>query len=268
MDATQNTNHVFINCPFDEEYEPLFYAIVFSIHACGFVARCALESQDSSQFRLEKIYKMIAECRYGIHDISRTELDEQNNLPRFNMPLELGIFLGAKRFGTAEDQKKNCIIVDKCQYRYQKFISDIAGLDIESHNDSCERIIEVVRNWLNTISRRKHLPNGQEIYEKYSEFLENLPAIAQGYNLDHLKFNYTDYNLMIVEWLKRYGRYPPSRGTVPAWKIGVAVRKFFNEKEKKDSSAKPDTNTSSQPTDKLESKKGDRKQSLCNTNEN
>ena len=49
--------------------------------------------------------------------------------------------------------------------------------------------------------------------------------------------------------------YPPSRGTVPAWKIRAAVRKFFDEKRKKDSSAKPDTNTSSQPTDKSELKK-------------
>ena len=202
MDATQNTNHVFINCPFDEQYKPLFYAVVFSIRACGFVARCTLENQDSSQVRLEKIYNMIAECRYGIHDISRTGLDSHNNLPRFNMPLELGIFLGAKRFGTAEDQKKNCIIVDKCQHRYDEFISDLSGLDIKSHNDSCERIIKVVRDWLNTTSRRRRLPDGREIYEKYSEFLKNLPEIAQGYNLDHLTFDYTDYTHMIVEWLQ------------------------------------------------------------------
>ena len=202
MDLTQDTNHVFINCPFDEKYKPLFHAVVFSIHACGFVARCTLENQDSSQFRLEKIYNIVAECRYGIHDISRTELDDCNKLPRFNMPFELGIFLGAKKFGTAKDKKKNCLIVDKCRHRYQKFISDIAGLDIKSHNDSCKRIIEVVRDWLNTTSGRKNLPNGQEIYERYSEFLKNLPAIAQGYNLNHLTFNYTDYTYMIVEWLK------------------------------------------------------------------
>ena len=55
---------------------------------------------------------------------------------------------------------------------------------------------------------------------------------------------------------KEYPKYPPSRGTVPAWKISVAVRKFFGEKKKKDSSAKPDSNTSSQPMDKSESKKG------------
>ena len=49
---------------------------------------------------------MIADCRYGIHDISRTELDRDSGLPRFNMPLELGIFLGAKRFGAEEQKRK------------------------------------------------------------------------------------------------------------------------------------------------------------------
>ena len=106
MDSPKTTDNVFINCPFDTDYKALFYAIVFTVHDCGFVARCALEEGDASQVRIDKIYSIIAECRYGIHDISRTELDENFGLPRFNMPLELGIFLGAKKFGTGE-QKKN-----------------------------------------------------------------------------------------------------------------------------------------------------------------
>src|SRR5262249_5963635 len=30
-------------------------------------------------------------CKYGIHDISRTEVTSASGLPRFNMPLELGV---------------------------------------------------------------------------------------------------------------------------------------------------------------------------------
>jgi hypothetical protein len=89
---------VFVNCPFDSEYEPIFHAIVFSIHDCGYVARCALEADDSGDVRIEKILAIIDQCKLGIHDISRTELNE-HSLPRFNMPLELGLFLGASRFG-------------------------------------------------------------------------------------------------------------------------------------------------------------------------
>ena len=54
---------------------------------------------DGGQTRIDKLYGLIEACRYGIHDLSRTELDATPRLPRFNMPLELGIFLGAKRYG-------------------------------------------------------------------------------------------------------------------------------------------------------------------------
>jgi hypothetical protein len=58
-----------------------------------------LEIYNSGQVRIEKIFKLIENCQFGIHDISRTELDVESKLPRFNMPLEVGMFLGAQRFG-------------------------------------------------------------------------------------------------------------------------------------------------------------------------
>ncbi len=91
-------NSVFLNCPFDLEYQEIFYSIIFAIQDCGFLARCALEINDSGMVRIEKIFRIIEGCKYGIHDISRTEISETYQLPRFNMPLELGLFLGAKRW--------------------------------------------------------------------------------------------------------------------------------------------------------------------------
>jgi hypothetical protein len=34
---------VFINCPFDVEYQDLFYSIIFVVQDCGFWPRCALK---------------------------------------------------------------------------------------------------------------------------------------------------------------------------------------------------------------------------------
>ena len=93
---TRTHEPVFINCPFDSQYTPLFEALVFAVSDCGFRARCALEVDDASQVRIEKIYKIIATCKFGIHDISRTAPNPATGLPRFNMPLELGIFLAAR----------------------------------------------------------------------------------------------------------------------------------------------------------------------------
>lgn len=112
MRSPNYNNNVFINCPFDSAYKPLFDAIVFAVYDCGFITRCALEEDDASEVRIDQIYNIIADCRYGIHDISRTELDEDSGLPRFNMPLELGIFLGAKKFAISSFGIQK--IVKKC----------------------------------------------------------------------------------------------------------------------------------------------------------
>jgi hypothetical protein len=131
--GTLPVQQVFINCPFDSQYQSLFEAIVFAVSICGFNPRCALEIDDGSQARIEKIFAIIGDCRFGIHDISKTDLDGATHLPRFNMPLELGIFLGAKKFGQGRQREKVCLIFDREKYRYQKFISDLSAYDIRAH---------------------------------------------------------------------------------------------------------------------------------------
>ncbi|NRA19917.1 MAG: hypothetical protein HRU05_05500 [Oceanospirillaceae bacterium] len=155
MAVKDYNDNVFINCPFDEEFKEIFYAKVFAIFDCGFIARCSLEDDDGGEVRIEKISKIISQCRYGIHDISRTELCIKTNLPRFNMPLELGMFLGAKKYGDQHQKKKNFLITDTEQYRYQVFISDIAGQDIRAHENNPSNAIKIVRDWLNSASKRK-----------------------------------------------------------------------------------------------------------------
>lgn len=50
---------VFINCPFDKEYIPLLYAIIFTVYRCGFFPVCALAEDDASDNRLDKILRSI-----------------------------------------------------------------------------------------------------------------------------------------------------------------------------------------------------------------
>lgn len=83
----------------------------------GFRPRCAEDESNAGKGRIEKIQDLIAECKYSIHDISRVDLDPLNNLPRFNMPLELGLDLGCKRYGTSYHQEKVFLVLDTEQYR-------------------------------------------------------------------------------------------------------------------------------------------------------
>jgi hypothetical protein len=139
---------VFVNCPFDDEYKSLFNAVVFTIIRSGFVARCALETDNAADNRFDKICRIIGECRYGVHDISRTEVDGEPPLPRFNMPLELGLFLGARKYGGRKHRPKSCIIFDRELHRFQRYISDIAGQDIHAHRGDRGTLIVELATWL------------------------------------------------------------------------------------------------------------------------
>lgn len=209
MAAPQYENAVFVNCPFDDAYRDLFQAIVFAIHDCGYVAHCALESDDGSEVRIEKITKIIAACRLGIHDISRTQPDPDTGLPRFNMPFELGMFVGAKRYGRAEHKRKSCLILDVERYRFQKFISDIAGQDISGHGGDPSRVVRLVRDWLsNVTSASLLLPGGSVIASRYHHFRGELPESCArlGLRSDELTFN--DYVIQVEQWL-RLNAYVP-----------------------------------------------------------
>jgi len=201
MKEEKYNKNIFINCPFDVDYKPLFDALVFVIFDCGFIPRCALEEDDGSQIRVQKIFSIIAECRLGIHDLSRVEVSKSTKLPRFNMPLELGIFLGAKHFGVQGQKRKTCLILDREKYRYQKFISDIAGQDVKAHENDQRILIRVVRDWLRNHSQVS-IPSGSVIWSRYQIFKKELPLLCKELKLNLKEIIFNDYVLLVSKWLK------------------------------------------------------------------
>jgi hypothetical protein len=201
MIAHSYGRNIYINCPFDEAYWPLMQAIIFCVFDCKYIPRSALESSDAGQTRIDKIYEIIEESRLSIHDISRTELSSTHQLPRFNMPLELGIFLGAKRYGEGRHQRKSCLVLDRDPYRYHVSVSDISGADIDSHGNEPERAIRAVRKWLNKDDRQVILSSPKKIIERYRLFQEELPRICTALDLDVSELDYVDYCYVVSEWL-------------------------------------------------------------------
>ena len=197
-------NSVFLNVPFDPKYKRLFEAAIFAIYDCGLIARSAKEDEDSSKPRIEKIYELIHESKYGIHDISRVTLDTKNRLPRFNMPLELGIWLGAKRYGSPRDRQKRALVLDKDDYRFQIFCSDIAGQDPKGHNNNPSMIVRRIRNWLRNSPDYKNVafPSAEKMVERYALFRAQLRAQCRVERLDPTKLQFNDYAILVVGWLK------------------------------------------------------------------
>lgn len=199
-------DNVFINCPFDKLYKPIFDAIIFAIHDAGFVARCSLEVIDSGQTRLRKLLSIIAECKYGIHDISRTEVGRVTKVPRFNMPFECGLFWGCLEYGDGKHRKKRLLVLDSREYMYQTFLSDIAGQDIQVHKNDPQIAMDKVRSWLNANSGRTTIPGGKAIWDHYVLFQKELTPMLRQAGITRSELNrpeyYPDYVTFVVEWLR------------------------------------------------------------------
>ncbi|WP_342111969.1 hypothetical protein [Methylobacterium sp. SI9] len=205
---------VFINCPFDAQYDPFFYAAVFTVVRLGYRARCALEADNAGDSRLLKIIKIIGECRFAMHDISRTELSETTKLPRFNMPLELGLWLGAHHLGGADQCDKSCIVFDVVTDRYGKFISDISGQDIHAHDGKVDQLISELAAWLRQ-QGAKHVAGGKAILGEYEQFRKILPIICRNQNMTSDELKFADFNIIVTNYIADFIHRPaePSEAT-------------------------------------------------------
>ena len=142
-------------------------------------------------------------CPFGVHDLSRTELSASTGLPRFNMPFELGLYLGAKEFGTRVQAGKQCLILDSERFRFRGFISDIGGQDVVAHSNEEAPAIRAVRDWLDSCRTAKSmaLPSGGIIAGNYAFFRDQLPRLCKESNLLLEEVTYLDFVRLVRVWL-------------------------------------------------------------------
>lgn len=200
-----NPLDLFINCPFDDAFRPLFAATIFTITASGYRPRCALEEENGADIRLDKLCRIVGECQRSIHDLSRVQVDA-GALPRFNMPFELGMVIGAKRFGGKAYQSISALIMVHEPYRMPAFLSDLAGNDPQAHRNEVKNVIRIVRNFLGTYPTGATLPGPSAILADFEDFRNELPALAaeirhQPDEIDPFK-SYPEYALIVSAYLK------------------------------------------------------------------
>jgi hypothetical protein len=204
--ASRYDRCVFINCPFDKRFERIFHALVFTVYDCGFIPRSALEAENNPQ-RFSRIIEIIRESKLSVHDLSRAGVDRVSRLARFNMPLELGLFIGAMEFGKGEQKQKTFVMFDRDRYRYQKFISDLNGYDPKPHGNKAESAVKNLRNWLSNVSAAKGMiPGGAAIWNRYKRFRKDLPKLAGGLHQDHRGLTYKDYCSLVEAWLQVFSK--------------------------------------------------------------
>lgn len=195
--------NVFINCPYDRPYEALFDAMVFAIYDCGFLPRAALEVEDATTDRVEKIIGLIRRCKYAISDLSRIEVDPRTKLPRFNMAFELGLILGIAA-SVPRGRRPVTLILEKRKGQYQKFVSDLAGREAKPHGNKAKTAVARVRNWLRSGPAGELIPGGDHIWKRYREFQKELPRICRELRLTPKKLTFHDYTVVVEEWLSQH----------------------------------------------------------------
>lgn len=161
---------VFINCPYDPAFQSTFDAIVFAVVCCGFMPRSALESGTVAESRIERILRAMFSSKYSIHDLSRCRGEGDENLARFNMPLELGMAM-ARRFTKARGgPQHDWLLLVPEGHSYAKFASDLGGYDPVQYDGGPEAVVPKVMVWLATRPDADRMPTPEEVLGELPKF--------------------------------------------------------------------------------------------------
>ena len=158
MNDKERQPKIFINCPYDDEYKPLFFAMIYICEYFGYTPIFAA-SDESSSDRMDNIVKCIQESNYAIHDISKIH----ETIPRYNMPFELGMYyMHIKENG----KKKRMLILEGESNKSDVVISDLSGTEIKCHSNELEELFKAIRSFLRQFNTNiKDSP--QKLYIKY-----------------------------------------------------------------------------------------------------
>jgi len=198
--------NVFINCPFDPAYDKLLQPLLFTILYFGFIPKIATERSDSGEQRINKICELIESSKYSIHDLSRIKSSKKNEFSRHNMPFELGVDYGSRKFaGNHFDEKKFLVIANE-KYDYIRALSDLAGIDIKSHNNDVQKLIRAVRSWFIETVKLTNLKSATVIFYDFNEFMADFEADRRndGFDDDDIYNMPTpEFTKFIEDWLQQ-----------------------------------------------------------------
>ena len=199
-------SYVFINCPFDVEYRPLMRSLVFCLLYLDYTPLFST-TQSSADIRINEIKKLIEKSKFSIHDISRCRPRNRNDIPRFNMPFELGLDLGCKSFGTRKQKTKKLLILETERCFYQRIISDISGQDIANHNDDPEELVGKIRGFISN-NVKYHIDSQTSIWNAFNQFTSDLEISLKymGHSKPEIQeMSISEYVKFCKEWIKEFG---------------------------------------------------------------
>jgi hypothetical protein len=105
-------------------------------------------------------------------------------------------------YGSHQAREKKCLILDADPHKYKAFLSDISGHDIQSHQNSPAKAVNVVRHWLRIVSKRETVPGPIAINERFARFTNNLPTLCDAGGLNRNDLQFVEYVTLAEAWLR------------------------------------------------------------------
>lgn len=153
---------VFLNVPFDRNYERLAVTLVAGLVCLGRMPHCVLEIPDHGQGRLVRLLALLRECSLSIHDLSRVGLPV-----RFNMPFELGLACAIAQHGNSHKY----LLLERVRYRLDRTLSDLKGRDPYIHG-------RTIRGMLSCLLEALGSPTGSPPIEQIARIERDLWSYA------------------------------------------------------------------------------------------
>ena len=197
--------NVFINCPFDSQYNSLLRPILFTILYFGFTPQIASQTLDSGEQRITKILSLILKSKYSIHDLSRIRSAKRGELYRLNMPFELGIDYGCRCTARGQLRRKKFLVLGEKPHDYKKALSDLAGVDAKAHMNNPEKVILALRNWfIESVPLNKAADSATMIWYNFEDFnkIFSKQRKSEGFSKTDLKMMpVSEYIQFIRTWI-------------------------------------------------------------------
>lgn len=187
---------VFINCPFDEDYDRMRNRILFVLLWADLEPMLASDFGNKNESRFSRICKMLQDCPVSIHDLSRNkcncgstkkpkektgaESEEKKKRKkadaehyRLNMPLELGYAMACVDLSKGKQGEEKRIFI-MANHRADVLIAanDINNYDPVYHGDEVHKVTSIIRNFIiqEILEEHDDFPEGHTLEKAYMEF--------------------------------------------------------------------------------------------------
>jgi len=167
---------VFLNIPYDSQFQDLYLAYIVGLTQLGLNITATLPVPN--QGRLDRIIELIEQSDFSIHDLSRIETS--SGIPRFNMPLELGLALYRSK---TTNGRHRVFVFEKKRYRMQRSTSDISGIDPQIHHGRPLGVMVGLRNIFHQPGKTTTIPGMLASYRAIKRRLPELKRIAGNQSL-------------------------------------------------------------------------------------